>query len=119
MLILQYDDLKKDPLDFIKKIFRFIEVDDTFVPSVLNKPILVGKYSEPLRLINVIGRKIEPISPKSQKMIEFGVRRLRKKFVKQRHPKMDKKTREGLKKVFRDENIKLGRLLNRDLGSWL
>lgn len=36
ILILFYDDLNKEPLNFVKKIYSFLEVDESFVPSGIN-----------------------------------------------------------------------------------
>lgn len=39
ILILHYKDLKKNPLNFIRTVFSFLDVDSSFVPEYLNKNI--------------------------------------------------------------------------------
>jgi len=39
LLVLQYEDLKENPSAFIKHVFTFLEVDNTFTPSCLNTNI--------------------------------------------------------------------------------
>lgn len=39
ILILHYEDIKNNPRHVIKKVFRYLEVDDGFVPKSLNKKI--------------------------------------------------------------------------------
>jgi hypothetical protein len=43
ILVLIYEDIKKDPQAFISKIFKHIGVDDTFVPSMLNAEVNVAR----------------------------------------------------------------------------
>ncbi|MBD3208183.1 MAG: hypothetical protein GF370_01885 [Candidatus Nealsonbacteria bacterium] len=45
VLILIYEDTKKDPATFIKKIYEFLEVDISFKPSMLKK--IIGKSRTP------------------------------------------------------------------------
>jgi hypothetical protein len=39
ILILQYEDLQKNPTNFIKKAFDFLELDNSFIPTCLSKNI--------------------------------------------------------------------------------
>ena len=41
--ILIYEDIKKDPIAFMKCIYQFLEVDDTFVSSMVNSEINVAR----------------------------------------------------------------------------
>lgn len=50
ILILNFDDLKNHPLEFIKSIYRFIGVNDDFVPLVLNKKVNPGRIPRSQRL---------------------------------------------------------------------
>lgn len=43
MLILIYEDIKKDPIAFMKRIYQFLGVDDTFVSSMVNDEINVAR----------------------------------------------------------------------------
>jgi hypothetical protein len=52
MLIMLYDDIKKNPLDSFKKVCRFLGIDEEYVPQSLNSRPMAGVYSVPrLRLL--------------------------------------------------------------------
>jgi hypothetical protein len=42
ILILFFDELKNDPHQFIRKIYKFLNVDNNFIPSMINKKILTA-----------------------------------------------------------------------------
>ena len=50
LLILIYDDLKKNPKNFISEIYRFLEVDETYSPSYLNKKVNVSRAPKSILL---------------------------------------------------------------------
>ena len=52
ILILQYEDLKRNPITFIKQVFTFLEVDITFTPSCINTNIKHKKDTSENLLIN-------------------------------------------------------------------
>ena len=54
ILVLFYDDLRAEPLNFIQKIYDFIGVEDSHVPPSLNDVINEGRYSSLLRSVNVV-----------------------------------------------------------------
>ncbi len=56
ILILLFDDLKKNPDRFIKNIYHFIGVDETFKPAAINKKINVAKAPRS-RIINKLAIK--------------------------------------------------------------
>jgi hypothetical protein len=43
--ILWYEDIKKDPLKFIKEMYQFLEVDDLFIPDDYNKKFEFNYHS--------------------------------------------------------------------------
>jgi hypothetical protein len=54
MLIMLYDDIKKSPLDSLKEISRFLEIDEEYVPQSLHSRPQAGVYSIPrLRLLTL------------------------------------------------------------------
>jgi hypothetical protein len=66
MGIFFYDDLRKNPKKLAQDIYRFIEVDDDFEPS-LGKKVNIGSYeSMPedirLKLIDVYRKQITRLS---------------------------------------------------------
>ncbi len=43
ILVLIYEDIKKNPVTFMKRIYQFLEVDDTFVSSMVHSEINVAR----------------------------------------------------------------------------
>ncbi len=115
LLILFYDDLKEDSASYIKKIYEFIGVDSTFVPSVISSRVNEGTYSEALRLVIRGARNVVPESYRMK-----TIRRLRKLWRKraQKRPDMPADLRERLVNYYRDEVDHLERFLHVDLSEW-
>jgi len=78
VLILIYEDVLSNPAEFIKSIYQFLKIDESFIPSSLYKKI------------NTTPKK----------------------------GKMDKKTREHLRQLYKDDIKKLEKLLGRNLSFW-
>lgn len=78
VLILIYEDALSNPAEFIKSIYQFLKIDESFIPPSLYKKI------------NTTPKK----------------------------GKMDKKTRENLRQLYKDDIKKLEKLLGRDLSFW-
>ena len=61
VLILVYEDSKQDPAQFIKKIYHFLEVDDSFCPSMLHRTINVARTPKSVgldRLMHIIAESL-------------------------------------------------------------
>jgi hypothetical protein len=43
LLVMVYEDSRRDPLSFIRTIYRFLQVDDTFTPSYVRSEVNVGR----------------------------------------------------------------------------
>ncbi len=116
MLILLYDDLKKDPKSYIRTIYDFLEVDPSFVPSTLETKVNEGKYSEALRWVNMGVRYFVP--PKYRTKVTNKVIRIRKKFAPRR-PELPAEWRAKMIAHYKDEILRLSDWLGRDLRTWL
>ncbi len=140
ILILIYENLQKEPKEFLKKLYKFLGVKDTnFIPSVLNKKL------------NITGRKIvknkipfiKPIIfkfwdyPKifsrlktffRQSRLDHFVNRLisqnkyqiRVDLNQKNKPtqNLTKKARRYLKKLYQKDIEKLQNLIEQDLSHW-
>lgn len=52
LLVISYDDLQRDPLRVLRQVFRFLEVEENYVPRALGKKPKESVYSLPrLRLL--------------------------------------------------------------------
>lgn len=119
------DDLKKDALLLIRDIYRFLEVDDSFVPDDLNKRYNISGVPKSRWLYEFLNRPnslrtalkpfISIILPKSKRQeLKFLIT---EKNLKKTDMKTE--TREYLKGLYREDIIRLQELINRDLSHWL
>jgi hypothetical protein len=119
-----FDDLKSDPLGLIKDIYKFLEVDDTFIPKIntiynvsgipkskfINNLLLKAKIFKPFMM--QISRLFF-LEEKMLKLTEWL------DTINLEKPQMKPETREYLKNLFREDILKLQTLINRDLSHWL
>lgn len=118
-----YDDFKQNPYKIIKDIFRFLEVDESFVPDInikhnvsevaKNKSLqefLLG-YDHPLKklfrpvLLGTIGKE------NTERLVNY--------FKNKNLMKMKPKTRRYLAEIYREDILMLQNLVKRDLSDWL
>ncbi len=114
ILVLIYEDMKKDSGAFVRTAYTFLEVDADFEPSILNKRLNPAWYRPPW--LDVLPRPIYNLVPK---LIKRLVRQLfPKQFESEYDRGMDSDVRAQLAEIFRPENEKLATLINRDLSFW-
>lgn len=129
VLIVLYDDIRKDPVDVCRKIFAFIGVDPGFVPDTSvrhndlsgeprNKWLLrILRSRNPVKRAIAAGVKLVlaalPREP-TLKALEIFVKRV---F---RHQRVDMapQTRAKLKQLFTEDVRRLEGLIGRDLSHW-
>lgn len=120
-----YDDLKKDTLGLVQDIYRFLEVDDFFVPkSVTTKFNVSGIpknkiFHSFLTKPNILKGAIKPFI---KVLISKDTRRKLQNWLLQKNlekPQMKPETREYLKKIYRKDILRLQDLIKRDLSHWL
>lgn len=124
LLILIYENLKKNPKEFLTEILTFLEVDESFEPSVLNK--IVNKAGKPTNKTPTkkIYDKIKHIIP------SFVKSPMKKIFNSNFQPRqngtimteydrgMAPEIRLKLQEIFSDEIEKLEKLVEKDLSFW-
>jgi hypothetical protein len=118
--ILLYDDLKRDPLGLVKECYRFLEIDESFVPDVTQRhnvgldprsPMLLRFYQGG-RVWRALRRVVpEPIRHWSQP--------LRAKLLYQPTSDLSPELYSRLMPLFREDILQLQGLLQRDLTHWL
>ncbi|MFH1575615.1 MAG: sulfotransferase domain-containing protein [Candidatus Nealsonbacteria bacterium] len=137
-LILIYDDIKKDPLKFIQGVYKFLGVNQRFVPPSLNQQVnWAAKNALKIPLLNFTITKIKRLlfhHPKLFKPLVLPARFLRinklVEFIRQANcrkegrkrqdkPVIPEKTRQYLREVYREEIKNFGKLIDKDLSSWL
>ncbi len=116
-----YEDLKDNQLELIKDIYKFLEVDDSFVPSNLRVKYNVSGVPKNKRLHYLL-TKPNPIKKIIKPFIPQRIRRnLLNKIIQKNllKPKMKLETKLYLKELYREDILKLQELIKRDLSHWL
>jgi len=117
-----YDDFVTNPLQVIQNIFRFLEVDENFIPDVTTrinvsgKPKLAALHNfliRPNKMKNML-KKIIPHSTRLAIKNRIIITNLKKE-----NSTIPPSTRRQLQALYRADIIKLQTLINRDLSSWL
>jgi hypothetical protein len=120
-----YDDFKENPLKVVQDIYRFLGVDDSFVPknikiqfnvSGIPKNKLLQRFlTKPNMLKKAIKPFVKVLIPKGtrQKIINKLINNNLEKS------QMKPEAREYLKDIYREDILKLQELIKRDLSHWL
>lgn len=122
-----YDELSKYPVEFMQNMYRFVEVDDTFLPDV-SKKAQVAQVPKNTAVNNLL-RQQNPlrtiVSSGLRLVLPLEVRQnLRSRLIQMNS--QDKKTaplspedRQLLIELYREDILKLQDLIQRDLSAWL
>jgi hypothetical protein len=120
LLVHTYDDLVRDPLAVVQRTYRFLGVDDAFVPDLSARPN-VGGVPKPGWRGRLLGRS-SPLRRAAGRVLPAALRRRAGALADRqalRREVMSPATRSRLTDEFRNEILELGDLLERDLGVWL
>jgi hypothetical protein len=118
LLWLLYDDLRRDQTGTFQRIFRFLDVDDTFVP-ILEQRVNVSGVPRHRGLYNVVHKGARPFK---SWLPDAWVNRLRgpaNQALLRAAPGINPATRAELLAYYRDDILKTARLIGRDLSHWL
>lgn len=122
-----YDDLCQSPLEMMQDLYRYVGVDETFVPNLSYKAQVaqvpkvdavntILKTRNPVRSsFTAILKQILPLQTRQkirQKLIELNSQ------DKQKNP-LSQQDRQQLLEIYREDILKLQDLLHRDLSTWL
>ncbi|MFP5274227.1 sulfotransferase family protein [Coleofasciculus sp.] len=122
-----YDNLSKEPIKFMQEMYRFVGVDDTFLPDV-SKKAQVAKVPKNTAVNNLL-RQQNPlrtiVSSGLRLIFPLEVRQnLRSRLIQMNS--QDKKAaplspedRQQLIELYREDILKLQDLIQRDLSAWL
>ncbi|MBZ8179809.1 sulfotransferase family protein [Oscillatoria salina] len=122
-----YDELVKNPVEMMQDMYRFIGVDDTFVPDTSSKKQVaqVPKSTTVNQLLrgqnwfrSVVSSALKPIIPLEVRQ------KIRSKLIKMNSA--EKKAmpllpaeRQILRELYREDILKLQDLIQKDLSKWL
>lgn len=119
--VLIYEDSKKNPSAFIKRIYEFIGVDTTFVPSMLMREVNVARIPRTHHVDGFMHRIAESMRHRGLDRVVWMIRKLgfpdmvRALNTKAGVPKNTPKQNVELAAYFKDDVQKLSTLLGRDL----
>ncbi len=123
-----YEDLSADPSRMVQSVFRFLGVDEAFVPDTSSKHNLgsVPKNEagrQVIRFMNTalpVVRKIIPPASKVYREDTLGLHKLvQKRALIDESPPLDPELRAELIKFYREDILKLEDLIGQDLSLWL
>lgn len=118
-----YEDLKNDSLGTMKDIYRFLNIDDAFVPDVRIRYKMSGVPKNKALYSLFMG--LESVRPGVERLLpEAWYRRVLRTAIglknKNLHrPQLSPEVRECLTELYREDVLRLQDLLNRDLSHWL
>jgi len=121
-----FEDLKEKPIELLKDIFRFLGVDENFIPKNVGKV-----YNKSYSPKNILLQKKIFLNPSIIKMLDTITPKCMKSNYKsfidllldknRRDEKMEltREVRRELLKIFKEDILKLQDLIGRDLSHWL
>lgn len=119
ILILIYEDIKKDPQEFISRIYRHLGVDDRFAPSMLNAEINVARTPKVVAIERIMHHVSEFLRRTGFDRLVHAIRKsglpdlVRSKNTKEERPLVVDKLK--LAALFTEDAQKLSALIGRDL----
>ena len=119
--IIIYEDIKKDPRRVIKEIYRFLNIDESFVPEMLERKVNVARTPRFVWIDKVMTRLAEGLRKLGLDRVVWIIKKsplpdfIRSLNTRRNKVELSDQTREKLKKIYRDEVVQLSELLKRDL----
>ena len=119
-----YDDLSDDPIAVLQDIFRFLEVDDKFVPDIRMRVNVSGFHKSQTVdwMMERIFNRSNPVRFISRRIIDENTRwrltsRLRNRNLVR--PEIPPDVRARLTNLYKEDILNLQYQINRDLNHWL
>ncbi len=111
-----YEDLKAKAIALLQDIFRWLEVDDTFVPDMALRPNKSGMPKN--KLLHQILTKPNPLKTLLKPLFPA---KIRQKIQHQNlnTPQISPEVRQQLLDLYRADILQCQDLINRDLSAWL
>lgn len=116
-LFLLFDDLINSNSEFIKRIYRFLDVDENFVPTVFDK-VMNAPVSPGLQDVLYKLKLDAIIDVIKNSPFDRVIRNLYMRRKKRSMSSINKSTRDRLIEYYSQSNKQLGELIGRDLSHW-
>ena len=119
-----YDDLCKDSVGFMQDVFRFVGVDDQFIPDMSKRGREGGLPKN--KTLNNLLKKPNPLRNSVASVLKLFMplevrQKIRNNLLKKNiyKARLSPENRQELIEIYRDDILKLQDLIDRDLSSWL
>jgi Sulfotransferase family len=117
-----YEDLRAEPLDALRDVLGFLEVDDTFVPDMSIEHNTSGLPRN--KTLYRAAKKLAARNPTLklatlERCLPAGPRRYIKRRIFAQPPPFPAEIREQLLESYREDILRLQDLIGRDLSPWL
>ena len=111
-----YEDFVDSPIYLLQNIFKFVGVDNDFVPDLSIRPNKSGKPKS--KLLNQLLMKPNPIKTILKPLFPAAIRqKIQHRNLEK--PQMSITTKQKLTQLFREDIIACQELIQQDLSSWL
>ncbi|HEY7480357.1 MAG TPA: sulfotransferase [Gemmatimonadales bacterium] len=118
ILVVLFDDLRRNPRQFIQEVYRFLGVDPAFMPD-FTTPHAAGGMPASVALEELFLRSARsPIKTWVPKRTANWIRRLRGRTMRQA-PALPAELRKELTGQYREDIARTGQLIGRSLEHWL
>lgn len=117
-----YDEFKSSPIDVLKKMFKFLEIDETFLPEMSRKYNVTGVPRS--KILHSFLHKPSAVKEIFKKIIPGDIRKsirnkITDKNIMARKTEIEQSTRELLQNMYREDILKTQDLVKKDLKRWL
>ncbi len=119
--VLFYQDLRDKPLNLMQDIYKFLEVDDKFIPDVSLKTNVSPGIPKSRALYSFLMAQNNPIKPLLKSLLPANLLKLRQRMIESicyKPPQLTPEIRGELISVFKQDTLKLEELIQRELSEW-
>lgn len=115
LLVLLFEEIKTDPLGFLKKVYEFLEVDTDFKPPVADQKVNSAAIKGSLAKSRMLGYVYKGLMSMNIAAPAKFIERINEGTI----PEMNPETRKHLvNEVYREKNLQLAELIGQDLSAW-
>lgn len=126
ILVLIYEDSKKNPAEFIKSIYKFLNIDENFVPSMLHRSVNTARTPRHVVVDRYMTRIAEFLRRIGLDKIVWFIKKssipdmVRKVNTQEDDIILAPDVKKRLKKIFQEDVKKLSKLIGRDMShEWI
>ncbi len=125
LLILDFNEIKKDPDNVSEKIYRFLDVDPTFRAPSAKEVVLPASFARNRTLAFVSKKMAETVRNMGFPNLVGQIKRsplinrlLYKEYSRENYPRLSPEDRMKMYRIFEDDMVSLEKFLNVHFDSW-